>query len=206
MTFDPEKHHRQSIRKKGYDYSQPGMVFVTICTQSRVCLFGDVIDKEMVLNEAGRMIEKWVHILNEKYTDIRCENFIVMPNHVHVVIQITVGADRCVCPHDEGNIPRPNETDQSESGETDQSDFKRGKHIGLPLSRVIQWFKTMTTNEYIRNIKSGYWHSLDGRLWQRNYYEHIIRNEKDLNRIRKYIISNPVAWDANLDNPASKNI
>ena len=195
MAFDPEKHHRQSLRQKGYDYSRPGMYFVTICTQNRIFLFGEVIDKAMILNDAGRMIEKWLNILNEKYTDIRCEDFIVMPNHIHVIIQKTVGADRRVCPHDEGNIQK--------TGKSVQSDFKKGKHIGLPLPRIIQWFKTMTTNEYIRNIISRHWQSLDRRLWQRNYYEHIIRNEKELCRIREYIISNPIAWDANLDNSAT---
>ena len=70
-----------------------------------------------------------------------------------------------------------------------------GEHIGSPLSRVIQWFKTMTTNEYIRNVKSNGWTRFDGKLWQRNYWEHIIRNEKSYANISKYIKNNPSKWD-----------
>ena len=78
-----------------------------------------------------------------------------------------------------------------------------GKHIGLPLHGVMQWFKTMTTNEYIRNIHENDWQRFDGKLWQRNYYERIIRNETELNRIRKYIMNNSVQWDNDDNNPVN---
>jgi len=183
MKYDPEKHHRRSIRLKEYDYSQPGGYFITIVIQNRECLFGEVLDRDMVLNAAGKMIEKWYFKLKNKFSDIRCDAYTVMPNHFHAIIQ-NVGADPRVCPskHKIGND-------------------KMGEHTGSPLRRVVQWFKTMTTNEYIRGIKQNGWQPFDGKLWQRNYWEHIIRDENDLNRFREYIINNPLKWELDNENP-----
>ena len=77
-----------------------------------------------------------------------------------------------------------------------------GEHTGSPLRAVVQWFKTMTTNEYIRGVKQNGWLRFDGKLWQRNYYDHIIRNENELNRIRRYIVDNPAKWQYDRENPA----
>lgn len=95
--YDPQQHHRRSIRLKGYDYSQPGGYYVTIVTQNRDCLFGNVVEGEMVLNDAGRMIKKWYFELENKFPDILCDEYIIMPNHFHTII-INVGADLRVCP------------------------------------------------------------------------------------------------------------
>ena len=164
MKYDPEIHHRRSIRLKNYDYSQDGYYFMNICTQNRRNYFQD----KCVI----KMIEKWWHILPDKFPNIEIDEFIVMPDHVHgiiVIINPVVGADPCVCPN-----------------------VEQGKHVGLPLQEIIQWFKTMTTNEYMRNMKNLKWKPFDGKLWQRNYYEHIIRDEKALYRIRQYIKNNPL--------------
>jgi len=164
MKYDPEIHHRRSIRLKNYDYSQEGYYFITICTQNREDYF---LDKRVI-----EMIEKWWYILPDKFLNVEIDEFIVMSNHIHgiiVIINKSVGADLCVC-----------------------QNVKRGEHTGLPLPEIIQWFKTMTTNEYIRNVKKLKWRPFDGKLWQRNYYEHIIRNEDELNRTREYIINNPI--------------
>lgn len=172
MKYDPDIHHRHSIRLKGYDYTQAGAYFVTICTQNRTCLFGDIRNGELELNCAGKMVMKWYHELENKFPDIKRDGFICMPNHVHfIVITDPVGADLCVCPC---------------------KNDKTGEHIGSPLHCVVQWFKTMTTNEYIRSVKQNGWPPFPGKLWQRNYYERIIRNETELNKIRKYIINNPL--------------
>ncbi len=106
-----------------------------------------------------------------------------MPNHIHGIIQITqiVGADLRVCPNN-----------------------NQGEHIGSPLHKMVQWFKTMTTNEYIRNVKNNNWPPFNSKLWQRNYYEHIIRNERELNKIREYIIHNPLKWELDFENPNRK--
>ena len=131
------------------------------------------------------MIKKWWFELPNKFDKIENDVFIVMPNHIHGIILMfdsdisIVGADLCVCP--DNNIS--------------------GEHIGSPLqnnnrslSKIIQWFKTMTTNEYIRNVKEYNWEKFEKRLWQRNYYEHIIRNQKSFNKIGEYIYNNPAKW------------
>lgn len=174
MGYNPKIYHRRSIRLKDYDYSQDGYYFVNICTHNRGIYFQD----ENVI----KMIEKWWHILPNKFSNVEIDEFIVMPDHVHgivVIVNPPVGADTRV---------RPN----LKCDEHIADERIVGKHIGLPLQEIIQWFKTMTTNEYIRNVKNLKWKSFDGKLWQRNYYEHIIRNEKSLHRIRQYIKNNPL--------------
>ncbi|WP_367388637.1 transposase [Lewinella sp. LCG006] len=197
MAYNPQKHRRRSIRLKGYDYSQAGLYFITICTQNRACLFGEIIDGEMILNDAGKMIAKWYDELENKFPDIRCHEMITMPNHFHCIIENVgppVGADLRVCPNTitDGNngITDDNTLDEQILGEQ-----TLGEHIGSPLHRVVQWFKTMTTNEYIRGVKTLGWQPFNGKLWQRNYWEHIIRNENTYHRIAAYIINNPKKWD-----------
>ena len=168
MPFDPQKHHRRSIRLHGYDYSQSGAYFFTIVTQGKACLFGEIKDGKVLLNEAGKVILSWWYELPKKFPNIKLDTFIVMPNHFHGIIIID---DLHVC---------------SNEGDTDKKPT---------LGTVIQWFKTMSTNEYIRGVKNLGWQPFDRRLWQRNYYEHIVRNEQDWERIHNYIESNPLNWE-----------
>jgi putative transposase len=178
---------RRSIRLPGYDYSKSGAYFVSICTKDRKCFFGDIANQKMVLNDAGKIVDKWYAELENKFHDIRCDEYIIMPNHSHVIItnigKAPVGADLRVCP------------------DAHRNERTSGEHTGSPLHRVIQWFKTMTTNEYIHGVKQHGWTPIPGKLWQRNYYEHIVRNEKELARIREYIRNNPAHWDTDEDNP-----
>lgn len=182
--YDPNIHHRRSIRLKGYDYASAGLYFVTICVQNREMMFGEINNGNMILNDAGRMVERWYYETENKFSDIVCLEMVVMPNHFHCIWQNTssaavvvpVGADLCV---------RPLIDDEHTLGE----------HVGSPLARVVQWFKTMSTNEYIRGVKQLGWPPFDRRLWQRNYYEHIIRNQLAYNNIANYINNNPVRWD-----------
>jgi len=135
------------------------------------------------------MIEKWYWELENKFPDMQCGEMVIMPNHIHFIITnmgTSVGADLCVCP---GIV-----------GEHDT-----GRHTGLPLHRVVQWFKTMTTNEYIRGVKSLHWQRFNKRVWQRNYYEHIIRNENEYHRIAQYIHDNPVKWENDSLNDRNNN-
>jgi putative transposase len=197
--YNPDIHHRRSIRLEGYDYSSEGAYYVTICTQNREWLFGKIENGEMILNDAGKMIGKWYFQLENKFHAIQCMEHTVMPNHIHFIIQnagTAVGADRRVCPV------------AMELDEHGQKGAKEGKgeHMGSPLHRIIQWFKTMSTNEYIRNAKINHWSLFDGKLWQRNYYEHIIRNLDDLNRIREYIINNPINWLNDKNNPVAADL
>jgi REP element-mobilizing transposase RayT len=161
MAFNPDIHHRRSIRLKGYDYSREGAYFVTVCTKDRDHLFGKIVEAEMIENQAGEMVRKWFYKLEEKFIEYKCDEFIIMPNHIHaIIIKECVGADPCVCPDHQKDI----------SG--------KGGHMGPPLHQIIQWFKTMTTNEYLREIDNSNWPPFNGKLWQRNYYEHIIRNDQ----------------------------
>ena len=186
MKYNPEIHHRRSIRLKGYDYSQAGLYFITICTQDKLHLFGEITNDEMILNDAGITIEKWWNKLKNKFPNIELDEFVVMPNHFHGIIQINntnpipVGADLRVC-HDN-------------TGELDVGEHIKGEHTGSPLHTMIQWFKTMSTNDYIRNVKNNHWPPFNKKLWQRNYYEHIIRNEKSYLHISEYIRTNPLKW------------
>ncbi|MBL7074911.1 hypothetical protein ISS37_06705 [candidate division KSB1 bacterium] len=193
-----EKHHRRSIRLKDYDYSQPGGYFITICLQHRQCLLGEIVKREMKLNAPGRMIEKWWMKIPVKFPGTEIDEHIIMPNHFHGNVMI-VGAVPRVCPN---NI----RICQNDRGEPMCSPLRDNdsKRRGSPLPKIIQWFKTMTTNEYIRMVKNAGWISFQGKLWQRNYYEHVIRNEDELNRIREYIINNPLRWEYDRDNPDGK--
>jgi putative transposase len=196
LKYNPDIHRRRSIRLTGYDYSQRGCYFITVCTQGRRCLFGEIETGRMILNDAGRMVGRWWNELKNKYNNIEIDEYVVMPNHCHGIINIAetvgakiVGADLCVCP-------------DNNMGENVKN--KKGEHIGSPLQgspiqkwpmyTMIQWFKTMTTNEYIRNVKQNHWEPFDGKLWQRNYYEQIVRDEMSLRRIREYIANNPYIW------------
>lgn len=203
--FNPAIHHRHSIRLKGYDYSKAGLYFITICCQNRACLFGHIIDGEMVLNDAGTMIEKWYYELATKFPEMKCDEMIIMPNHFHCIVN-NVGADPRVCP--DNNAPSIQLGEPIILGEPIQLGEHVGspqrvgssnidgssQRVGSPIPRVVQWFKTMTTNEYIRGVKSFGWAPFDGKLWQRNYYEHIIRDEKSYHNIKQYIVNNPINW------------
>jgi REP element-mobilizing transposase RayT len=175
--------HRRSIRLKGFDYAEASAYFVTIVTQNRSSVFGEIIEGQMQLNPAGEAMARWWLELPRKFSTIETDEFIVMPNHCHGIIVITgspVGADLRVGP--------PN--------------IRKGAHAGAPLQKIMQWFKTMTTNEYMRGVTTLGWSSFPGRLWQRSFYDHVIRDEDSLNRIRQYILDNPPRWEFDRENPA----
>lgn len=178
--------NRKSIRLKNYDYAQNGAYYLTICAQSRECLFGDVKGSVMVLNDAGKMVDKWWQKLPDKYA-IEIDAYRIMPNHLHGIINI-VGAHPCVRPDNNGY-------DSDSKGRVHVLGQTHGSAPTTTVGMIVQWFKTMLTNEYIRNVKNNNWPAFNEYLWQRNYYEHIIRGEADLNRIREYIINNPADWD-----------
>lgn len=167
---------RKSIRLQGYDYSQSGFYFITICTQNHLCLFGE-IDKNgsMKRNPAGDMIEKWWHELDHKYPPVFLHDHIVMPNHFHGIIQLNHSNE--LAEHDAYSTIKPTTS------------------LEIPsISTMVGWFKTMTVNEYIRNVKSNNWRPFRNRLWQRNYYEHVIRDEDAWLEISEYIRTNPLRW------------
>lgn len=185
---------RKSIRLREYDYSLAGDYFITICTKDRECLFGEIVDGEMVLNEVGKIVKKcWLEI-SEHFPGVELDIDQIMPNHFHGVIRILEEEDVC-----RGAIHRA----QSD-GTIGQDAMNRvptgGGFAGLKnpmlnpnsLSKIIRWFKGRSTFEI---HKSGI-----GFEWQRSFYDHIIRNEKSYDRIYDYMESNPSRWQEDLEN------
>jgi REP element-mobilizing transposase RayT len=199
-------YHRRPLRLKHYDYSKAGFYFITICTQDRLHLFGEIVDGMMVLNDAGRMIEDWYDELENKFNHIKNYEMIIMPNHIHFIIEILepVGADLCVCPDNPCVFPDMHENkmmnaqSQVMNARSQRADTQVRPYVG----DIVQWYKTMTTNAYIKMVKNGICPPFNKRVWQRNYYEHIIRDTMDYERIAMYIINNPMTWE---DDVLSKN-
>ena len=181
---------RKSIPFPDYDYSTPGAYFVTICVQRRLCLFGTIADESIELNPVGQAAERGWRELPEKFPTVEAKDVVVMPNHLHGIIGIRdddVGVAPC---------GRPLETGAQKDGRP---------HRGAPtLARIINWFKTMTTNEYIRQVNASGWPPFSARLWQRGYFEHVIRNATELRTIREYIAKNPERWASDPQNSASR--
>ncbi len=173
MHGDAAMKNRRSIRLNTYNYASKGAYFITICAIVRQPWFGKVHDKAMQLNDAGRMIDAEWQNLATRFTHIELDTFIVMPDHIHGIICITGGTTPTP-------MPRSNEGPNG---------TVRGS-----IGHIIQAFKSLTTNTYIQRVDQQGWQPFPGKLWQRNYYEHIIRNEHDLQRIREYILGNPSRW------------
>jgi REP element-mobilizing transposase RayT len=181
MGFDPELHHRRSIRLKEYDYSQVGMYFVTICTSDKKCFLGDVVREKVELSTVGGIASKYWHEIPEHFMNINLDVFIVMPNHIHGIIFIAEQDRRGVI----YNAPTPASNNYSAISP------RRGT-----LSTVVRTYKSAVSRWCGQN---GYTYF----GWQRNYHEHIIRNEQDLEQIREYIVNNPLKWDLDDENPAA---
>ena len=274
MKFDPERRRRRSIRLRGYDYTQTGAYFVTICTHGRACLFGKIVDREMQPNAYGEMVrEQWFRSA-ELRRDIRLypDEFVVMPNHIHGIIRIrdvgrtdTDGVDvdgmdtgvgaqrRCAPTNDTGDVDGANDANgvntnvgaqrrcaptddtgdidgvdganDANDADTDVGAQRRCAPTGAPtgaptddtgntdnigntagatpipvapgsLAAVVRAFKSAVTKHI--NLRRG---TPGGRVWQRNYHEHIIRNEASLQRIRDYIAANPARWTDDREHP-----
>jgi putative transposase len=208
MGYDPNKHHRKSIRLKGYDYSQAGLYFITICVQDRKHLFGKIIDGTMILNDFGTVAHQQWQKLQERFTNMKLDVFQIMPNHMHGII---VGA---------GFTPAPNDAiDQNDIHVQNDMvvqnvipaqinipviDANPMAHIGAGASPVptaptavgdiVGAYKSLVANNCLEIFKQKYPGKMMGKLWQRNYYEHIIRDEQAYHRISEYIINNPKKW------------
>jgi len=200
--YDPNLHHRRSIRLNWYDYSQEGWYFVTMCAQNQACLFGNIVNDQMQLNKAGFMVSMWLRKISSKFTLVQTDENIIMPNHFHGIVHITCQSrDKSGQPN--GVAPTMNDASGQPHDKSGQLHRISGQPHGVAptLGDIVNWFKTMTTNEYIRAVKQNKWPPFDGKLWQRNYYEHIIRNEEELNHVRQYIAENPLNWRTDEENP-----
>ncbi|RLZ09715.1 transposase [Faecalibacter macacae] len=210
--YNPYKHHRKSIRLVGYDYSQAGLYFVTLVCQDRAHLFGDIKDGIMYLNEFGQIaVDEWLHT-QEVRDNVVLHEYVVMPNHIHGIIEIqypkessnivsafkspsqTIGA--IVRGYKIATIKRIKKivkrTEESKGVDSKGEDSKGEDSKGVDSKGELQFAPTATTvpTATTREIIK----SLDYKIWQRNYYEHIIRDEKAYINISNYIIENPKRW------------
>jgi len=159
MIYDPNVHHRRSIRLKEFDYSLPGAYFVTIVTYERSNLFGEMEKEKVNLNQTGKLVSnEWLR-LQTRFPGVEIDEFVIMPNHLHGVIIITA----------------------TESTQT--------------LGSIVGSFKSSTSR-----LINALQRTKGIPIWQRNYYEHIIRDEEELNRVRQYIANNPSQWNKDDEN------
>jgi REP element-mobilizing transposase RayT len=197
--FDPQKHHRRSIRLKGYDYSQEGAYYVTMVTWQREFLFGNILNHEMMLSPYGEIVQKWWQEIPVHFANVETGAFVIMPNHVHGIIYILGGRGTVPVPKDDGEIPisQNNKTvDVIQGGETPPLRIFNGTPT---LGQIVAYFKYQSTKE-MNKIDDT---STVTKFWQRNYYEHIIRDEKDLQNKTDYIEANPLLWDEDDENPVN---
>ncbi|MFH0773852.1 MAG: transposase [bacterium] len=181
MESNTMQQTRKNIRLPGYDYSQNGFYFVTICTQNRENVFGDIVDGKMVLNNVGRVVNQTIRETPKIRKNVKIDIHQIMPNHVHIIIIITgrvhgVGA-YCNTPQQLDNTPHFRSPTQT-------------------LGSIVRGIKSVTTRQ-IRIIMGN----PEFLVWQRNYHEHIIRNEIEYLKIKKYIQQNPIMWERDRNNP-----
>lgn len=189
MKYNPAKHHRRSIRLKGYDYHKAGAYFVTICTKNRICVLDDPIVTG-VIQSVWRALPKW-------FPTIELDEFVVMPNHIHFVLWIVeshLGTSLA-------NVQIPTMPENGDGGEPHPYKIptpqKTNQHPSL--GDVVGTFKSLVFTVYLDWIQQND-PTRRAKFWQGNYYEHIVRSERELNNIRQYIIDNPRNWSLDRDN------
>lgn len=182
---------RNSNRLSGYDYSLPGYYFITVVLHHRIALFGNIVDGQLNLSEIGKMIkETWLN-LPSRFPNIHLDDFVIMPNHFHGIViieELVVGAELVSAQNANKNI--------SNRVGTSPTPTENGPTLG----DIVRAFKSITTNNYIENVKNNNWSPFDRKLWQRNYYDRIIRNDDELRKIQQYIDCNPENWDDDEEN------
>ena len=185
MSFNPVIHHRQSIRLKGYDYSQAGLYFVTLCLYGRACLFGHIENAEMILNDSGRTAQQcWLEIPRH-YPNVVLHEYVIMPNHVHGIVQIVDDGGYGECRGEKYFAPTYAPTIAPTYAPTNEQMVIRG--TSRTIGSMLRGFKIGVTKWMRQNTNVQ-------NIWQRNYYEHIIRNEQSYQNIAEYIVDNPAKW------------
>jgi REP element-mobilizing transposase RayT len=177
MPYHPDIHHRRSIRLTGYDYTRAGAYFVTICAYQRQCLFGEVKDGVMVLNEYGMVVQQTWHDLPNHFQHVVLDQFVIMPNHVHGVIVFG------------GDTSAHTSAHSLAVGAQHAAPLQNPHVISGSLGAAVRSFKSAVTKR-INTHRNTPGHP----VWQRNYYEHVIRDDRDLAGIRQYIVDNAARW------------
>ena len=168
-----DSHKRKSIRLRGYDYTRAGAYFVTICAHERACLFGKMVEDDIHLSGAGAIVQDewlWTPVVR---TDMHLDAFVIMPNHLHGII---------VLDPEQGTARRAPTTERF------------GNPVARSLPTIVRAFKSASTREINRLRKTP-----GAPVWQRGFYEHMIRDDRDLERIRSYIVNNPSRWSADAE-------
>jgi putative transposase len=191
VARDPNKHHRRSIRLSGWDYRQAGAFFATLVTQGRETLFGQIVNGEMMLSPLGRVVMTMWQRLPSHFSQVRLDEFIVMPNHLHGIIWLlNNGESRDKVSSVEAQFEDSLPVQWVGQGTTAQEMSHPHRLESGSLGAVVGNFKSVTTRR-INQMR----HSPGAPVWQRNYYEHIVRDEHELNTIRQYILDNPSRWE-----------
>ncbi len=225
MKFNPDIHHRITKRLQNYDYSSEWLYFLTIAVKNKLCLFGEIKDDKLELFESGKMIEKlWLELEND-FENIKLHDYVVMPNHFHGIVEITETKwcnckictnekcrdTPCGYPNNWNTKEYPNTKDYTYNMQKnyfliDEKDIDKNwisikdTHKGCPYNRnllwnIIWWFKSKTTHQYIKLVYENKTNPFYKKLWQKDFYEHIIRNEDWYLKIVKYIRNNTIKWE-----------
>ncbi len=200
MKYNPEIHHRRTIRLKGYDYSQAGAYFITICCQDRECRFGKIENDEMILNEYGTIAyNEWIE-LPKRFPNFELDVFQIMPNHMHGIIVLSehdVGAGFTRAQN--SSIVQNNITNENMVFSEKEATVNPAPTITATIGDILGAYKSLVANGCL-DIHKQKWAGVNpapymGKLWQRNYHEHIIRNEQSYQTISEYIINNSAKWN-----------
>ena len=203
-TYNPQIHHRRSIRLKGYDYSQAGLYFITICCKNRKYRFGKIENEKMILNEYGTIAyNEWIK-LTERFSNFELDVFQIMPNHMHAIIALnTVGAGfnpvhNNVEKHHKIYGQSPNGQPHGLPIHLTDNDNRATARVTPTIGDIIGAYKSLVANECLKIWKTKWVGAnpapIMGKLWQTNYYEHIIRNQQSYHNISEYIVNNPAKW------------
>lgn len=211
MIYDSQNHHRESIRLKGYDYAQPGAYFVTVCTWQRAFLFGKIENGDIYLSKAGQIAQsEWLR-LAKRFQNVDFSEFVVMPNHVHgIIVFIDTECGRGTA--ENGNdlvieltrraptIAKNSRCVPPSAGDSDLSPIRErfGHPVAGSIPTIVRSYKSAVTLRvnHLFQVNSA-------PLWQRNYYEHVIRNEAEYERNHKYIQGNRWMWEGDQLNPSN---
>ncbi len=166
------KRRKNSLRFKGYDYSVSNAYFITLHLLDRNIVLGEVENNYVNLNEAGKLMEKWWLEIPKKFKKVIHDQYKIMPTHMHGIIMLF-------------NDPFWN---------TEESSVGADLCVRPNIKQIMQWFKTMSTNDYIKEVKENRFPPFDKKIWQRSFYDRIIRNGKEFEFIQEYIFFNPIKW------------
>ena len=182
MKYNTDFQHRRSIRRKSYDYSLAGAYFVTICIKNRECLLGGTRNNKVYLSSMGNLVnESWIKIPGH-FEDVRLDRFVIMPNHLHGIIVIQ---------------RKPSKDIDIISSGVDSNPKRRARDLG----QIVAYFKYQST-KIINELRK----TPGSPVWQRNYFEHIIHDNEEMEKYRKYIQENPFNWETDKENPINIKI